>query len=160
MVEGPLWPQVKKQLGMPGGTRKRFTIAEKKALLARISSGALHKTLMLEDPSLNARVLGRIMEQQEQLDAKDAVDRRGRVLKTMNLGQSGPKPSMPFHQELVNLCMRIREQGKCVSTIHMLKYIRRAHPQWLKDYIDCRVAKKRANGHADALPPFAAHWPI
>ena len=106
---------------------------------------------MLKDSSLSARVLGRIKQQEDALDAKDAVDRRGRVLKTTNLGKSGPKPSMPFRKDLLDLCKSIRAQGKCVAMLHMKEFIRRAHPQWLTDYIAGRVAKKRKERHADAL---------
>jgi hypothetical protein len=136
---------------MPGATRKRRTLVERKALHARIRGGESYGALMDEDPTLSERVLQRIKQQGEQLDAVDTVDSRGRTLKAKNLGKSGPRPSMPFHKELVDLCTALRERGECVTSLHMQEYIRRAHPEWLAEYVSDRVAKHRKERHADAL---------
>jgi len=138
---------------MPKGatTRTRIPVWRKKALLAKLESGSSYAQLLSENPDLSLRTLERVKHDKARLDSTEAVDKRGRKLKTMNMGHGGRKPMMPFQDELLALVQSVREKGKSLALLHLKEFIRRAHPQWLADYIASRKAANRVERHADAL---------
>jgi len=140
---------------MPQGapTRVRLPLWRKKELLAALDSGVPYRNaeVLCASPGVTLRTLERIKYDKARLLETVTEDTKGRKIQSNNMGHGGLAPAMAFREEILDLCKAIREKGKSLTLLQLKEYIRRAHPQWVAEYIEGREAAHRQARHADAL---------